>query len=89
MSETKRKIFSGEFKAKVALEAIRGIRTVNVVVWSLESIRGKWGCGKCELLDQASHLFDAKRGPKPADPSASPERLYSDDCMDAGGPLPR
>ena len=31
MSETKRKIFSGEFKAKVALEAIRGIRTVNEI----------------------------------------------------------
>ena len=31
-----------------------------------------------ELLEQASNLFDAKRGPKPADPSASPERLYSE-----------
>ena len=78
MSETKRKNFSGEFKAKVALEAIRGVRTVNeigqefgvhptqVVVW------------KKELLEQASSLFDAKRGSKPADPSASPERLYSE-----------
>ena len=31
MSESKRKMFSGEFKAKVALEAIRGIRTVNEI----------------------------------------------------------
>jgi len=31
MSETKRKNFSGEFKAKVALEAIRGIKTVNEI----------------------------------------------------------
>lgn len=31
MSETKRKSFSGELKAKVALEAIRGIRTVNEI----------------------------------------------------------
>ena len=29
MSESKRKHFSGEFKAKVALEAIRGVKTVN------------------------------------------------------------
>ncbi len=29
MSETKRKIFTGEFKAKVAFEAIRGTKTVN------------------------------------------------------------
>lgn len=35
MSETKRKIFSGEFKAKVALEAIRGINSLPIK-WSLE-----------------------------------------------------
>ena len=29
MSETKRKNFTGEIKAKVALEAIRGLKTVN------------------------------------------------------------
>ena len=33
---------------------------------------------KKELQEQASSLFDAKRGPKPVDPSASPERLYSE-----------
>ena len=31
MSETKRKNFTGDFKAKVALEAIRGIKTVNEI----------------------------------------------------------
>jgi transposase-like protein len=31
VSEKKRKIFSGEFKAKVALEAIRGLKTVNEI----------------------------------------------------------
>ena len=31
MSETKRKNFTGELKAKVALEAIRGIKTVNEI----------------------------------------------------------
>lgn len=49
------------------------------------------GLWKKELQEQASSLFpealvfprgrggfDAKRGPKPADPSASPERLYSE-----------
>ena len=46
MSETKRKNFSGEFKAKVALEAIRGIKTVNVVARSLGCIRHKLVCGR-------------------------------------------
>ncbi len=31
MSESRRKNFTGEFKAKVALEAIRGIKTVNEI----------------------------------------------------------
>lgn len=31
MSETKRKNFTGEFKAKVALEAIRGIKKGNEI----------------------------------------------------------
>ena len=31
MSETKRKNFTDEFKAKVALEAIRGVKTVNQI----------------------------------------------------------
>jgi transposase-like protein len=31
MSEKKRKVFSGEFKAKVALEAVGGVKTVNEI----------------------------------------------------------
>ena len=78
MSETKRKIFSGEFKAKVALEAIRGLQTVNEIGREFGVHPTQVGLWKKELLEQASNLFDAKRGPKPADPSASPERLYSE-----------
>ena len=78
MSETKRKNFSGEFKAKVALEAIRGIKTVNEVGQEFGVHPTQVGLWKKELQAQASGLFDAKRGPKPADPSASPERLYSE-----------
>jgi len=78
VSETKRKIFNGEFKAKVALEAIRGIRTVNEIGREFGVHPTQVGLWKKELLEQASNLFDAKRGPKPADPSASPERLYSE-----------
>ena len=78
MSETKRKIFSSEFKAKVALEAIRGLQTVNEIGREFGVHPTQVGLWKKELLEQASSLFDAKRGPKPADPSACPERLYSE-----------
>ncbi|MDO8334645.1 MAG: hypothetical protein Q7T35_08255 [Nitrosomonas sp.] len=36
------------------------------------------GMWKKELQAQASSLFGAKRGPKPADSSASPGWLYSE-----------
>jgi transposase len=78
VSETKRKNFTGEFKAKVALEAIRGLKTVNEIGQEFGVHPTQVGMWKKELQEQASSLFDAKRGPKPADPSASPERLYSE-----------
>jgi len=78
VSETKRKHFSGEFKARVALEAIRGIKTVNEIGQEFGVHPTQVGLWKQALQAQASSLFDAKRGPKPADPSASPERLYSE-----------
>ncbi len=78
MSETKRKNFSGEFKAKVALEAIRGVKTVNEIGQLFGVHPTQVGLWKKELQDQASSMFDAKRGPKPVDASASPERLYSE-----------
>lgn len=36
------------------------------------------GLWKKELQEQASSLFETKRGVKPVDPSASSERLYSE-----------
>ena len=78
MSEKKRKVFSGEFKAKVALEAVRGVKTVNEIAQDFGVHPTQVGQWKRELQEQAGSLFDAKRGPKPVDESASPERLYSE-----------
>ena len=62
----------------MALEAIRGLQTVNEIGREFGVHPTQVGLWKKELLEQASSLFDAKRGPKPADPSACPERLYSE-----------
>ena len=78
MSERKRKVFSGEFKAKVALEAIRGIKTVNEIAQEHGVHPTQVGQWKRELQEQAGSLFEAKRGPKPVEESASPDRLYSE-----------
>lgn len=78
MSEKKRKMFSSQFKAKVALEAIRGVKTVNELAQEFGVHPTQVGQWKKELQEQASGIFDAKRGPKPVEPSASSERLFSE-----------
>jgi transposase-like protein len=78
VSEQRRKIFSGEFKAKVALEAIRGLKTVNEIAQDFGVHPTQVGLWKKELQEQAASLFEVKRGAKPVDPSATPERLYSE-----------
>jgi transposase len=78
VSERTRKTFSGEFKARVALEAIRGIKTVNEIAQEFGVHPTQVGLWKKELQDQAGSVFETKRGPKPVDPSSSPDRLYSE-----------
>ena len=77
MTGIKRKSFTGELKARVALEAIRGIKTVNEICQEFGVHPTQVGLWKKEL-QQASSLFETKRGVKPVDPSASSERLYSE-----------
>lgn len=79
MSEKKRKVFSGQQKAKVALEAIRGIKTVNEIAQQFEVHPTQVGQWKKELQEQAAKLFEGKRGPKVLEnPETSQERLYSE-----------
>lgn len=78
VSVKKRKIFSGEFKAKVALEAVRGLKTVNEIAQDFGVHPTQVGLWKKELQEQAASLLKVKRGAKPVDPSATPERLYSE-----------
>jgi transposase-like protein len=78
VSESKRKNFSGQYKAKVALEAIRGVKTINEIAQEFGVHPTQVGLWKKELQEQAAGIFDARRGPKPVDQSAHPERLYSE-----------
>lgn len=60
----RRKVHSAEFKAKVALEAVRGHLTVNEIAQqhSVHPVMvSQW---KKEVLTQAHILFESKRGPK-------------------------
>ena len=62
MSKVKRKNYTSDFKAKVAIEAIRGTRTVNEIGQERGVHPTQVGIWKKSLQEQASTLFDAKRG---------------------------
>ncbi len=78
MSQNKRKQHSAQFKAKVALEAIKGEKTIAEIA-SQHSVHPTMIHGwKRQLLDGASELFE--RGSKPsqveAETSAQIDELY-------------
>jgi len=79
MSGKKRKVFSAQQKAKVALEAIREVKTANEIAQQYDVHPTQVGQWKKELQAQAAELFEGKRGPKATvDPNASSERLYAE-----------
>ena len=65
MSGTKRKIFGAEFKAKVGLEAINGVKTVNQIAQDHGVHPTQVGQWKKEILERAGSLFEGTRGLKP------------------------
>ena len=79
MSEAKkRKVHAPEFKAKVGLEALRGVKTINEIglEFGVHPVQvGQW---KKEIQEQAKTLFEGKRGPKPMADHQDPDRLYSE-----------
>ena len=78
MSESKRKIFTGVQKAKVAVEAIKGLKTINQIAqeYGVHPIQvGQW---KREIQAQAKSLFEGKRGPQPVSAESAPDRLYGE-----------
>jgi len=77
MSESKRKIFTGAQKAKVALEAVKGTKTVNEIAQEYGIHPTQVTQWKKDLLANASSLFEGKRGPKPVNAQSDPDRLYA------------
>ena len=79
MSASKtRKVHSPEYKAKVGLEAWRGVKTINEIAqaYGVHPVQvGQW---KKAIQEQAKTLFEGKRGPRPVSEHSEPERLYSE-----------
>ena len=79
MSESKqRKVHTAEFKAKVGLEAIRGVKSINDIGQEFGVHPVQVGTWKKEIQEQSKTLFDGKRGPKPMAAHREPDLLYSE-----------
>jgi transposase len=79
MSEAKkRKFHTSEFKAKVALEALRGVKTLNEIGQEFDVHPITAGHWKKEVQEQGKTLFEGKCGPARVAAHREPERLYSE-----------
>ncbi len=72
------KFHTGEFKAKVGLETVRGVKTINEIgqEYGVHPVTVRhW---KKEIQDQAKNCLRGSRGPKPIAAHSVPERLFSE-----------
>ena len=72
----KRKNFTKEFKAKVALEAIKGERTINEIASEFGIHATQINQWKKQLLEGAGDLFDRNKGKKDKSMEHERDRLY-------------
>ena len=74
----KRNVPTAEFKAKVGLEAVLGVKTINEISQMYAVHPTQVGLWKKEILEQAKTLFEGKRGPKPVAAHQEPDLLYGE-----------
>ena len=72
-----RKSFTAEFKAKVALEALRSEKTVNELAGAYDVHPNQVSNWKREVQAGLVDIFSSKRGRQTAHEVAERERLYS------------
>ena len=72
-----RKKHSAEFKAKVALEALKGDKTINEIAGEHQVHRNQVSNWKKEAQAGLVECFSAKRGPKSRQQEVNQEALYS------------
>ena len=79
MSERKKRTVHGsELKAKVGLEAVRGVKTINEIAHEFGVHPVQVSQWKREIQVQAKTLFEGKRGPQPVSAQSAPDRLYGE-----------
>lgn len=72
----KRRMFDGTFKAKVALEALQGLKTVNEIASRHKVHPTQVAAWKKQLIDDAAHVFESPSSKKAATDEPSSGELY-------------
>ena len=72
----KRRKFTSEFKAKVAIEAVKGQRTVNELAQEFEVHPNQIAIWKKQLLELASDVFSRGKDLDAEQKAAECDRLY-------------
>lgn len=79
MTRIARKTYTSQFKAKIGLEALRGIQTINEIGQEHGVHPAQVAQWKKEIQENANTLFETKRGKKKEiSAQEDPERLYSE-----------
>jgi len=74
----KRRKFNAEFKTKVAIEAIRGLKTLNEISSEYEVHPNQVSKWKKQLLTQAPQIFKDQRGSVGNQEDKKVEKLYQE-----------
>ena len=77
MGESKRNVFTGKQKVKVALESVKGIKTINGIAQEIGVHPTQVNQWKKDLLENAGSLFEGKRGSKQVNVHRDPDWLYA------------
>ena len=72
-----RKVFGAEFKAKVALEALAGRKTVNEIAGAYEVHPHQVATWKREAQEGLKVLFERKRGRRRSEDGTDPDALLN------------
>lgn len=73
----KRKTFSSKFKSKVAIEALKGHRTVNQLAAEFDVHPSQINAWKKQLIEGSGELFGKGRQQQSEDFDAERDKLYS------------
>ena len=72
----KRRVFSNEFKAKVTVETIKGIKTISELAREYEVHPNLISLWKKEFSENLPTIFDKNRGPKKVENTELVDQLY-------------